>query len=278
MLITLLTDFGEKDPFVGIMKGVIYGLNPAAQVIDLTHQVSPQAVREGAFLLQNAYLYFPPNTVHVAVVDPGVGTTRKAICLYAPGTGYFVGPDNGLFSYILEKFPNATAREISNPRFHRPAVSATFHGRDVFAPAAAHLTLGEDWQEIGPLLPRESLVRLPDLWPGWVEEGAGHRSISGEIVHVDHFGTLVTSIPALAFEGIGKDRLVTAKISIAESYKLRGLVRTYGEASKGDLVALFGSNGFLEIARVNGQADDLRGNLENPPAWLGQKVILELAG
>ncbi|MBN9390415.1 MAG: SAM-dependent chlorinase/fluorinase [Chloroflexi bacterium] len=277
MLITLLTDFGEKDPYVGIMKGVIYGLNPAAQVIDLTHQVSPQAVREGAFLLQNAYPYFPPETVHVAVVDPGVGTHRKGICLNVPGTGYFVGPDNGLFSYILDKFPDASAREISNPRFQRPEVSATFHGRDVFAPAAAHLTLGEDWQEIGPLVPTVSLVRLPGLWPDWVE-GPERHSINGEIVHVDHFGTLVTNIPEKAFEGIGTEKLATAEISIAESFKLHGLVRTYGEASKGELVVLFGSNGFLEIARVNGRADDLRGNSENSPAWLGQKVNLELNG
>lgn len=275
MLITLLSDFGDKDPYVGIMKGVIYSLNQAAQVIDLTHKVAPQAVREGAFLLQNAYPYFPPDTIHVAVVDPGVGTRRKGICIQVPGLGFFVGPDNGLFSYVLNQFPGRPVREITNPRFQRPEISATFHGRDVFAPAAAHLSLGEDWEEIGPLLDNSLLARLPNLWPGWVEETNG-RSITGEVVHVDHFGTLVTNIPELAFEKANKEKLAAAEISIAGSYRLRGIVRTYGEAAKGELVALFGSSGFLEIARVNGRADDLRGNSSNLPAWLGQKISLKL--
>lgn len=271
MLITLLTDFGEKDPYVGIMKGVIYGLNPAARVIDLTHQVTPQAVREGAFLLQNAWPYFPPGTIHTVVVDPGVGTTRKGICLYLPEIGYFIGPDNGLFSYILDLFPGVIAREITNPRFQRPEVSATFHGRDVFAPAAAHLSRGENWEEIGPLLETESMVRLPDLWPDWAQ-GPDKRSISGEIVHVDHFGTLVTNIPELVFKDIEKETLKTAEIYSGETFRLRGLVKTYGEAAKGDLVALFGSSGFLEIARVNGRAVDLDVSRD----WLGRKVTLEL--
>lgn len=277
MLITLLTDFGDKDPYVGIMKGVIYGLNPAAQVIDLTHQVSPQAVREGAFLLQNAYPYFPPDTIHVAVVDPGVGTERKGICIHVPGMGYFIGPDNGLFSYVLDQFPNTPIHEITNPRFQRAEISATFHGRDVFAPASAHLSLGEDWEEIGPPLENWSPVRLPNLWPAWVDEPGGH-SITGEIIHVDHFGTLVTNIPKRSFENVDREALEKASISIALRYQLRGVLRTYGEAAKGELVALFGSSGFLEIARVNGRADDLQGTAENLPAWLGQKMFLKLRG
>ena len=275
MLITLLTDFGEKDPYVGIMKGVIYGLNPAAQVIDLTHQVSPQAVREGAFLLQNAYPYFPAGTVHVAVVDPGVGTERKGICIHVPGLGFFIGPDNGLFSYVLDAFPEAAAREITNPTFKRASISATFHGRDIFAPAAAHLSRGEDWELIGPLLENSALERLPDLWPGWVYEPGG-RGVTGEIVHVDHFGTLVTNIPDWLFADIDREAIEAASILIAQSYVVRGIRRTYGEAAKGKLVALFGSSGFLEIARVNGRADDLRGNSSNLPAWLSQKVTLKL--
>ncbi len=277
MLITLLTDFGDKDPYAGIMKGIIYGLNPAIGVIDLTHKVTPQAVREGAFLLQNACFYFPPDTIHVAVVDPGVGTERKGICIQVPELGYFIGPDNGLFSYVLDWFPGAAAREIINPRFQRAVISATFHGRDVFAPAAARLSLGEDWEEIGPLLDDRLLVRLPDLRPGWGEEADG-RSITGEVVHVDHFGTLVTNIPERAFENIDREKLAAAEILIAESYRLRGFGRTYGEAAKGELVALFGSSGFLEIARVNGRADDLPGIVENSPGWLGQKVSLKLGG
>lgn len=275
MLITLLTDFGDKDPYVGIMKGVIYGLNRQAQVIDLTHRVTPQNIREGAFLLQNSYAYFPPDTVHVAVVDPGVGTNRKGICIFVKGVGYFVGPDNGLFSYVLDQYPNAAIREIANPAWRRDSVSATFHGRDIFAPAAAHLTLGKAWEEIGPPLENWAAVTLPDLWPGWAD-WVDSRSITGEIIHVDHFGTLVTNLPQAAFQGIPGGVLQTATILFAGRYVVQGIRRTYGETGEGELVALFGSNGFLEIARVNGRADDLRGKDEPAPDWLGQKVIVKL--
>lgn len=275
MLITLLTDFGDKDPYVGVMKGIIYGLNPVAQVIDLTHQVSPQAVREGAFLLHTAYPYFPSETVHVVVVDPGVGTKRKGICIQVPGLGFFVGPDNGLFSYVLASFPNPAVREIKNPRFMRPTVSPTFHGRDIFAPVAAHLSLDENWEEIGPPLEKLSLVRLPDLWPIWNIMPNG-RSLTGEIVHVDHFGTLVTNIPQSLFADLATETIAAATILIAGRYQLQDIIHTYGEAEQGDLVALFGSSEFLEIARVNGRADDLRGNEKHPSAWLGEKVFLKL--
>jgi hypothetical protein len=275
MLITLLTDFGDKDPYVGVMKGVIYGLNPAAQLVDLTHQVTPQSVREGAFLLHTAYPYFPAGTVHLAVVDPGVGTNRKAICIQVPGVGYFVGPDNGLFSYILDKFPGAAAREISHPRFQRPEVSATFHGRDIFAPAAAQLALGQPWQEAGPLLSEGAAVRLPDLWPRWTETPEG-RSITGEIIHVDHFGSLITNLPQTAFEAVPAKALEKVRLHSAGLYKLQGVRRTYGEGAAGEIIALFGSSGFLEIARVNGQAANLRGPNEPHHAWLGQKVTLKL--
>ncbi len=275
MLITLLTDFGDKDPYVGIMKGVIYNLNPAAQVIDLTHQVTAQAVREGAFLLHNAYPYFPADTVHVTVVDPGVGTSRKGICIFIPEVGYFVGPDNGLFSYLMDKFPNAEVREISNPAFRRAEVSLTFHGRDIFAPTAARLSLGINWEEVGPPLENWALVGLPDLWPQWTVR-SDIRIITGQIIHVDHFGTLVTNLPREAFETVPVEELKTAVIQIAGRYQLQRIHQTYGEGIKGELIALFGSGGFLEIARVNGRADDLRGTDETFPTWLGQKVILKL--
>lgn len=275
MLITLLTDFGDKDPYVGIMKGVIYGLNPAVQLVDLTHQVMPQAVREGAFLLYNAYPYFPPGTVHLAVVDPGVGTSRKGICIQVPGLGYFVGPDNGLFSYILDKFPGAAVREITNPSFQRPTVSPTFHGRDIFAPTAARLALGHPWEETGPLLEKDSPVLLPDLWPHWTETPQGRR-ISGEIIHVDHFGTLVTNLPQTAFETVSPEALQNARLEIAGQYQLQGIRRTYGESREGEIIALFGSSGFLEIARVNGQAARPGRANETPPTWLGLNVTLNL--
>ncbi|MDB5080353.1 MAG: hypothetical protein JWP00_2277 [Chloroflexi bacterium] len=278
MLITLLTDFGDKDPYVGIMKGVIYGLNPAARVIDLTHQVMPQAVREGAFLLQNAYPYFPADTVHIVVVDPGVGTARKGISIHVPGTGYFVGPDNGLFSYILDKYPHAAAREITNPRFQRAEVSATFHGRDIFAPAAAIIAGGTPWEECGPPLENWSLSVLPDLWPQWAGQPGEGSSITGEIIHVDHFGSLVTNLPRHSFEGVQAGALEKARLLIAGQFQVQGIRKTYGGSDKSELIALFGSSGFLEIARVDGRADDLRGANDKLPAsaWLGQKVSLKL--
>ena len=149
-VITLTTDFGARDGYVGAMKGVIYGLQPAALIVDVTHEVSPQRIREGAFLLHTAYPSFPPGTIHVAVVDPGVGTARRGICLDVPGVGRFVGPDNGLFSYVLDAHPARRAREIANPAYLRHPVSSTFHGRDVFAPVAAHLSRGEPFEAVGP--------------------------------------------------------------------------------------------------------------------------------
>jgi S-adenosylmethionine hydrolase len=257
------------------MKGVIYSLNPSAQLVDLTHQVTPQAVREGAFLLHTAYPYFPAGTVHLAVVDPGVGTSRKAICIRVTGVGYFVGPDNGLFSYILDQFPGAAVREITNPNFQRAEVSATFHGRDIFAPAAARLSVGLPWEEAGPLLAEGAAVRLANLKPEWIETPEG-RSITGEIIHVDHFGTLVTNLPHKAFETVPARTLQNARLHSAGIYKLQGVRRTYGEGVEGEIIALFGSSGYLEIARVNGQAANLRGPNEPHHVWLGQKVTLKL--
>src|SRR5690242_5702409 len=143
-LITITTDFGLEDGYVGMMKGVIYSINPAALLVDLTHVVEPQNVAQGAFLLYNAYRHFPPGATHLAVVDPGVGTDRRAICLAVPEIGCFVGPDNGLFSYIINAESNRgaalSAYELSNPSYHRMEISHTFHGRDIFAPVAAHLS------------------------------------------------------------------------------------------------------------------------------------------
>src|SRR5919107_5305028 len=168
-VITLLTDFGERGGYIGMMHGVIHTLCRGATVIDLTHAVAPQAIREGAFLLQNAHPYFPPGAIHVAVVDPGVGTDRRPICLNVPGVGRFVGPDNGIFAAILEAHPDAEARLIANPEFSvqrlSKEISRTFHGRDIFAPTAALLARGEPFAAVGPIVAATDLARLPDFWP-----------------------------------------------------------------------------------------------------------------
>ncbi|HEX5505909.1 MAG TPA: SAM-dependent chlorinase/fluorinase [Thermomicrobiales bacterium] len=260
-IITLTTDFGVRDAYVGIMKGVIAARAPAARVVDISHLVSPQRIREGAFLLHTAYPFFPPGTVHVGVVDPGVGTARRAIVLDVPGVGRFVGPDNGLFAYVLDAHPGCAAREIANPAFMRLPVSRTFHGRDVFAPAAAALRAGAPCEEVGPALDPATLVRLPALWPAWHGD-----EIAGEVVHVDHFGTLVTNIPRARFAGLAPAQLAALRIE-AGGLTVRGLRETYGDAAPGDVIALFGSSGFLEVARVDGRAAR-----SAPGATLGTEV------
>ena len=185
-LIVLLTDFGLKDHYVGVMKGIITGLCEEASLIDLTHEISPQNIREGAFVLGVAYRYFPPGTIFLGVVDPGVGTSRKGILLQA-GDYYFVGPDNGLFTWVVKKEGLRWAVELKNRRYFQKKVSRTFHGRDIFAPVAAHFACGVPPEEFGP--GRQEIVMLP--WPE-VEEGPAY--VKGAVIYVDHFGNLITNI------------------------------------------------------------------------------------
>ncbi len=273
-LITLTTDFGERGGYVGVMKGVIYALQPAALIVDLTHQVGPQRVREGAFLLHTAYPQFPPGAIHVAVVDPGVGTARRGLCLDVPGIGRFVGPDNGLFAYVVDAHPELVAREIANVAWLRQPVSRTFHGRDVFAPVAARLSRGEPIEEVGPVVAARELLTLDNLWPAWARRPDGARELVGEVVHVDRFGNLISSIPRGAFADLPPESLAAVEIAVA-GYRVRGLAETYGQAAPGAVIALFGSSGFLEVARVNGRAAR-RGDSGEDWRDLGERVAVEL--
>lgn len=270
--ITLLTDFGARGIYVGVMKGVIAARCPEARVIDLTHEVLPQAVREGAFLLESAYRFFDAATIHLAVVDPGVGTARQAIALAVPGIGRFISPDNGLFTSILLAHPTTEARLIANPAFSSArqgrAISATFHGRDLFASAAAALAAGAPFEALGPRLDAAALIRLPDFWAR--RESA--RRVRGDVVHIDRFGNLITNIR----------REVLAELPLADQqpiqitvgyHRCRGLARTYGERAEGEIIALFGSGETLEVARVNGRADL---NAGQPPIGLGEPVIVTI--
>ncbi len=242
-IVTLTTDFGLADPYVGILKGVIWSIYPQARIVDLTHQVLPQAILQGAFLLAEAYPYFPPGTVHLAVVDPGVGTERRAIALETP-QAFFVAPDNGLLSCVWENLSaeeRAASRlvELTEPRYWRSPVSSTFHGRDIFAPVAAHLAAGLPLDSLGR--PRESLLLLEGRRP--LREGDG--SIVGQIVHIDRFGNGCTNIGAdLLMELSGQGRLEI----LCKDLRLRGLGRTYAEGQPGRPLALIGSHGRLEIA------------------------------
>jgi len=190
-VIALMTDFGIGDGDVGVMKGVIAGITPDAHIIDITHNVMPQNVPSGAWILASSYRYFPKNTVYVCVVDPGVGSVRKAIAVHA-GDWFFVGPDNGLFSYIMAEQPIHAATLLTNATYHLPTVSSTFHGRDIFAPVGAYLARGltEIFHELGTPVDPATLQRLQDS--GATRHGT---TIDAHIIHIDNFGNLITSIP-----------------------------------------------------------------------------------
>lgn len=192
-LITLTTDFGTRDAYVAAMKGVLLSLAPQARLVDITHEIRPQDVMEAAFVLREAVPYFPPGTIHLVVVDPGVGTARRAVAL-RHGAHWFVGPDNGLFTLVLGTERPDELVELNRPEFWRtPTPSQTFHGRDIFAPAAGHLAAGRSLQEIGT--PLEQLTTLR-----WMEPSASNESIHGWVVHVDRFGNCITNVSRELFE------------------------------------------------------------------------------
>jgi S-adenosylmethionine hydrolase len=188
-VVALLTDFGLRDGYVGVMKGVIAAITSDVHIIDIAHDIAPQNIAAGAWILAVSYRYFPRQTVFVCVVDPGVGSSRQAIAIHA-GDWFFVGPDNGLFSYVLAEQPVHTAVVLSNPRYHLMQVSVTFHGRDIFAPTSAYLARGVPVSELGTPLDPATLKRI-DITPP-VRQGS---QIDASIVHVDHFGNLISNIP-----------------------------------------------------------------------------------
>ena len=244
-IITLTTDFGLSDPYVGLMKGVILGINPQATVIDITHGIRPQAVEQGAFLISKSYSYFPPETIHVVVVDPGVGTARRALVVATP-TGVFVAPDNGVLGRLgvvngsggLED--DCRAYHLTEPAFWRHPVSHTFHGRDVFSPVAAHLSLGVDPSVMGKVVDR--LVPLQYDQPAWE-----NNCLAGRVVHIDQYGNLVTDIEAGLLSDTAGLRVEIAGESIA------GLSTSYAEGR--ELLAIVGSFHTLEVAVRNANAE-----------------------
>lgn len=242
--ITLMTDFGIKDGNVGVMKGVIWGIAPHVQIADLSHMISPQNIPEAALILLRSAPYFPPGTIHVVVVDPGVGTNRRPMAARL-GTQYFVGPDNGILTLWLER---ALAQNLETqfvhldrPEYWLPEVSHVFHGRDIFAPAAAHLARGVPLIQLGTPFSDPILLHLPQ--PTRSESG-----IQGQVIHVDHFGNISTNIRE---EHLGYPRL--ARVSLA-GVVIEGMVKTFGERPPGELIALYGSTGNLIISVVNGNA------------------------
>jgi hypothetical protein len=243
-IITLTTDFGLKDGNVAAIKGVILGLAPDVRLVDLSHEISPQNIREGAWVIGRTAPFFPEGTIHVVVVDPGVGTARRPIAARL-GPQRFVGPDNGLCTPLLERAEQSGGPveivHLTDARFWRPQVSHVFHGRDIFAPAAAHLARGERLSQMGETIADPVRLSLP-------RPVVGGRGLVGEVVYVDHFGNLASNIRDEDLDGW--DEVVVR----LRGRRIGGLVRTFGERRRGEVVALFGSTGNLIVSVVNGSA------------------------
>ncbi len=269
-VITLLTDFGDRDGYVASMKGVILSICPEARIVDITHMIVPQDVRSGAFVLGSVFGYFPNGTIHLAVVDPGVGTERGALAIRTPHC-FLVGPDNGLFSEVLDKEAElaantevATKTEITattevgikaevetkvktfgieNPAYWRSPVSSTFHGRDIFAPVAAHLASGVPIDMLGPR-------RVPSP-PPWKPVTVSADRLEGEIIHIDRFGNGVTNISRAVLEAFASTGKWTLRV---RGETIAAVASAYAERSPGTCMALMGSSGYLEIAINQGSA------------------------
>ena len=241
-IVTLTTDYGADGPYSAALKGVILGLAPRARLVDVSHAIAAQDVLAGAFVLAGVVDAFPPGTVHLAVVDPGVGTERKLIAVSVAGQ-WFVLPDNGLISAVVLGREVAAVREITSPDLRRQEVSATFHGRDILAPAAAHLVRRGDPAALGP--PVERFIRLANFAPR-----QDPRGLLGEVIFRDSFGNLITNVPAARLAGSPPDAWA---IEVAGE-RIEGLTRTYGDNPPGTLVALAGGSGWVEVAVVNGDA------------------------
>ncbi len=238
-IITLTTDFGLEDHYVGVMKGVILGISPGASVVDITHQVIPYEITAGAFLVAQAYPHFPPGTVHVVVVDPGVGTARRPILLQA-ARQVFVAPDNGVLSMVYSREEKRKVRVVTAERFFRRPVSRTFHGRDIFAPVAAHLATGIPPARFGKLV-RDYLHRTDFDRP----VQTGKRIWTGAILHIDHFGNMVTNFRPGDVPGLAEGRPFEMA---AGPYQIAHIARSYAECPPGEPFLIVGSSGYLEIS------------------------------
>jgi len=266
-IITLTTDFGYDDAYVAAVKGAILSINPEANIIDISHSIKPQNILQAAFILSVAYRYFPKQTIHIAIVDPGVGSERQGIILKTP-SAFFVAPDNGILSYIIDDlFPNVVAQfigqslmnqatteivfkkgleaaAITDPRFWRHPVSPTFHGRDIFAPVAAGLSLGISLYEFGEKINSLHVLSIPK--PSLDPEG----NLVGQVLHVDRFGNLITNIKSNDLPG--KDVMIEVA-----GYCIQGISDYY--AQNKEVMAIVGSSGYLEVSLKDGSACDFLG-------------------
>jgi len=259
-IVTLLTDFGSRDHYVAAVKGVLLSINPSLKIVDITHEISPQNIREAGFILASACTHFPEGTLHLAVVDPGVGGKRQGLAA-ATEQYLFVGPDNGLFDWVFAVDPPHQVVVLENPEYQLPQVSATFHGRDVFAPAAGHLSLGLPLEKLGPVsqyrmhLPGRLILKDQD-------------KLQGEIIHVDRFGNLISNIEIPNAET--ERRLQDLQVSLATEQVLTGPA-TYEEAPPLRPFALIGSSGLLEVSVRTGSAQKVTGCGVGTPVLIAGK-------
>jgi S-adenosylmethionine hydrolase len=260
-IITLTTDFGLKDPYAAEMKATILGICPNAAIVDITHEIEKFSIRMGAYVLASAVPYFPKGTIHVAVVDPGVGTRRRPILIQTQ-QGFFIGPDNGLLILAAEHQGITGTRKITNPRLMLPRVSSTFHGRDVFAPAAAHLANGVHPTEFGSEI-RDAVE------PEFTKVTRRKDVLVGEVLHVDNFGNIITNISEKEIAQLRTKDVVSVKLP-NQKLKLK-LRKAYGEVKPQEPLALIGSHNYLEIAINQGNA---AAEFETKP---GNKIKLSLA-
>jgi len=248
-IITLLTDFGTEDYFVGAMKGVILTRSPEAVIVDVTHAIPPQDVRAGAFTLSAVYSNFPAGSIHLAVVDPGVGSDRRPILIEAADY-LFVGPDNGLFSIVLDRLPGAKVRHVTNTNYFLPDRSSTFHGRDIFAPVAAALAQGVRPGELGPII--QDPVRFDFTECELLADG----TIVGRVIHIDHFGNCVTNFAWQQLQHLLKAQPFCLRV---KDHEIKKLLRYYREATTQLPFVIVGSAGFLEISlRCSSAARELK--------------------
>jgi S-adenosylmethionine hydrolase len=247
-IITLTTDFGLSDAYVAMMKGVILSINPSANLVDITHQIGTGSISQAALLIRETFLYFPGGTVHLAVVDPGVGSNRSLVALQADAH-FFVGPDNGLFWPVFRDFRGTKVVHLTKSRYFLPSITETFHGREIFAPVAAHLSLGLSLESLGPSIPDLTKLAIPEPY---MKEGV----LCGQIIRVDNFGNLVTNISSWEltdFLQSSPPRIEAGKLVV------RKLSRIYADSEEGEPFALINSSNLLEIAVNLGRASEYIG-------------------
>jgi S-adenosylmethionine hydrolase len=265
-LVVLLTDYGTEDFYVGALKGAIYRAFPGARIDSITHEVPAFDIREGAYLLVHAAAEFPPGTTFVGIVDPGVGTARKPIAAETQNGLLFVAPDNGLLTLVFRRFGVKRVHEIRNPAVLRQGVrSSTFHGRDIFGPAAGHLASGFPLRRVGPQLEKWVTLKVEDA----VREGS---EVRGEVQHVDHYGNLLTNIPRSLLETLGLQPGDPVAVTLGQETRWIPFVRTYGDVPAGTLLLTINSLDLVEIAVNMGRAVQTTGATAGTAVRLGKPV------